>query len=413
MENTIYDRNEKNKTPNKNDAHKSVTDFDYYIKTVVIDGKPFDVVVNVRNKDNGNRFVYEITLKQNKKRTQYGPQLSQTVKNVVDGGVENSNLVSSDETVSQTDPNVNGRFSLKDDMTPEQMERGIREAASMEPVAEVSLDMFQKGAVDLTTQVSDFFDSIGNKVINPQLGEVILNRRGVKDDVSHGIGRKKAASFAAVPEVIEQGKTIDYQRNWKNRGYDTAVVVAPVTMDGNLYYEGVILKRSRGENAFYLHEVLEEKDGAEPFKTGAGISDGLPGGTAPPVISLLQKVAEVNRNMSSEEARFSLKDDGCLEGLVEAEPDRKKQEKASDVQLAGENVRRDGDFIPWEETEKKAREGGTRPAVKPQEQRKIQVCTGFQMELSIKYSKKQKAPGLATGRFLFCLWRKGVYMKNI
>ena len=31
-----------------------------------VDGKPFDVVVNVSRTDDGNRFVYEVTVKKNK-----------------------------------------------------------------------------------------------------------------------------------------------------------------------------------------------------------------------------------------------------------------------------------------------------------------------------------------------------------
>ena len=150
------------------------------------------------------------------------------------------------------------------------------------------------------------------------MGEVILNRRGVKDDISHGIGRKKAASFAAVPEVIEQGKIVDYQRDWKDRGYDTAVVVAPVTIDGEPYFEGVILVRNKFRNNFYLHEVLSEikVEGTAPIKTGAFHGSGIPSDAVPSVISLLQKVAEVKRNMASNDARFSIDEDGYMDALV-------------------------------------------------------------------------------------------------
>lgn len=68
---------------------------------------------------------------------------------------------------------------------------GIQTVAEMEPVAEVSGEEFKKGEKDLITQVTEFFDGLGNEVYNPQLGDVMLTRRGAKSDIAHGIGRKK------------------------------------------------------------------------------------------------------------------------------------------------------------------------------------------------------------------------------
>lgn len=185
---------------------------------------------------------------------------------------------------------------------PEEVLQGIQDAAKLLPVAEISGEEFRKGEVDLITQVSAFFQSIGGSVENPQLGMVTLNRSGVGDDIAHGIGRKKAAAFAAVPAVLERGKVIDYQTNWKGRGYDTAVVAAPVTIGGEEYLEGIVLIRRNQTNRFYVHEVLmAENNEATPFKTGdSPRGEGLPGGAAPSVISLLRQVAAVKRQLAAE-----------------------------------------------------------------------------------------------------------------
>lgn len=67
-------------------------------------------------------------------------------------------------------------------------------------------------------------------------------------------------AFAAVPAVIENGKILDVQQNWKNRQYDTFVIAAPVTIKSGKYagqyVEGVVVKRSAQDQSFYLHEVL-------------------------------------------------------------------------------------------------------------------------------------------------------------
>ena len=198
----------------------------------------------------------------------------------------------------------NVRFSLEghEDDLQDILDQGTQQAATMEPVREMDGTEFAKGEKPLEDQVAEYFASIGNRAEHPILGEVILNRRGAKDDLSHGIGRKKATTFLAIPDVIAKGGLIDYQENWKGRDYDTAVLAAPVTIAGDRYMMGVVLKRTNRGNAFYVHEVLaESEEGATPFKTGA-VKNGLTGGDTPSVLSLLQKVMNVKRG----NVRYSL-----------------------------------------------------------------------------------------------------------
>lgn len=214
-------------------------------------------------------------------------------------------------------------------------EENIRRAAEMEPVAEITGKEFPKGEADLVTQVENFFNRQGNRVYNQQLGEVVLDRRGIKSDIAHGIGRKKAAAFAAVADVLEKGQVIDYQKNWKGRGYDTAVVAAPITINGEPYLMGVVAIKSRETNRFYLHEVLTEKDGAAPFKTGARNDSGLPGGDTPSIVSILDKVREVKRNTGTN--RYSAEADA--RGDAETTADTEQDQEA-------ETLRRLADLMP-------------------------------------------------------------------
>ena len=213
------------------------------------------------------------------------------------------------------------RFSLEgyEEELPALIEDGIQQAATMDPVRTMTGNEFAKGEKDLVTQVDEYFASVGGKAEHPILGEVALNRKGIKDDIAHGLGRKKAISFLAVPDVIAKGGMIDYQENWKGRGYDTAVVAAPVTIAGDSYMMGVVMIRSKGENRFYIHEVLTESDeGASPFKTGA-VKDGEPGDDAPSVISLLQKVLDVKKSRSSFAVEEEITDNPALEEVVEGD----------------------------------------------------------------------------------------------
>lgn len=196
---------------------------------------------------------------------------------------------------------------IDSDVSSEEAEAGIQEVATMAPVAQITGNEFAKGEVDLITQVERFFAQENNEVYNPQIGTVILDRKGVKSDIAHGIGRKKAAAFAAVPDVIEKGRVVDYQKNWKQRGYDTAVIAAPIQIGEEEHIAAIIAIRSRNTNLFYLHEVMTTKNGAMPFKTGARKS-GLPSGDAPSIFSILDRIVEVKNNTdhSSTEKQFSL-----------------------------------------------------------------------------------------------------------
>ncbi len=145
-----------------------------------------------------------------------------------------------------------------------------------EPVAAtLTGDEFAKGEKKLTEQVGDFFRSFGNRVFRSGLGNVIIDERGVKSDIAHGLGRAKSITFAAVPDVIATGKQIDYQQNWKGRGYDSYVFAAPVKLgDQTSYVAAVVLSDSN--NRFYLHEVVDE-NGNLIYKTKNTSSASRPG----------------------------------------------------------------------------------------------------------------------------------------
>lgn len=196
--------------------------------------------------------------------------------------------------------------------------QGISEASNMKPVSKVAGTEFAKGEKDHTTQVTEYFNSMGGVAFNPQLGDVKLTRSGVKSDIAHGIGRKKAAAFTAVPDVIEQGRVIDYQTNWKGRHYDTAIVAAPITIGGEPYLAGVVLTRNQRENNFYVHEVLLTEKGTTPFKTGGRLNGDVPGGDVPSVISLLRKVQNV-KDIKTELSPVSNADPGPVPGASETE----------------------------------------------------------------------------------------------
>lgn len=198
-----------------------------------------------------------------------------------------------------------GHFSLKDiNIRESDIKAGRKSVTRMEPVTELTGEEFKKGEKGLTQQVSEYFDALDNTVHNEQIGDIDLTERGVKDSIAHGIGRKKAIAFKAIPDVLENGRIIDYQKNWKGRKYDTIVIAAPIKIGREAHYVGAIIVRDESQDLqrYYLHEVLIEKRNDSPFKTGSQWSPG--GDSYPSLISLLQKV----QNIKNSEGQFSLKD---------------------------------------------------------------------------------------------------------
>lgn len=190
-------------------------------------------------------------------------------------------------------PMVGTRTNIASEVTPEAIARNKAKVAGMEPVAEMDGSEFPKGSIGLVDQVTEFFKSIGNRAVNPSIGQVTLDRRGAKSSLAHGMGRNKAIAFKAVPDVIRNGKIIDFQADWKGRGYDTVVIAAPVVIKGETFYEGAILIRENRGTSFYLHEVtaLENKDTNAPIKTGSKAPSDA---KVPSLISLLNEVRKVN-----------------------------------------------------------------------------------------------------------------------
>lgn len=80
-------------------AHKGITDWDYFVKKVEIDGVLYDLVANVR-KNSDNQYVYSIQLNENKRRQTAQQKVNKTF-------VNQARSASVDDSVSQKSETVN------------------------------------------------------------------------------------------------------------------------------------------------------------------------------------------------------------------------------------------------------------------------------------------------------------------
>lgn len=208
--------------------------------------------------------------------TNFNNSISNSDANVNNSATESLKNQENDSNIDEYSNIIDGKLKIqyaikKVDKSKINFEANENTVREMKPVTSIKSNVFQKGNTKLTDMVAQYFRSLGNNVFNTELGDVELNKRGVKDSMAHGIGALKASAFKAVPQVIENGKIVDYQENWKNRSEDTVVLSAPILIDKIQYYMGVILLRDNSHDLqrFYLHEISLNKKEVNPFKTVA------------------------------------------------------------------------------------------------------------------------------------------------
>ncbi len=155
---------------------------------------------------------------------------------------------------------------LNPSYTASELSSNAMKILDMESVKDLTGEEFGHSDVPLIDRVLDFFESLNNEVISEELGRVALSKTSFKDDVNHGLTERKIQAFAAIPEVIKNGKVIFIN----SKGSERVVVAAPITIAGEKYYMGVMLKRNAESQRLYIHDVITEKEATVSDKTGAG-----------------------------------------------------------------------------------------------------------------------------------------------
>lgn len=173
----------------------------------------------------------------------------------------------------------------------------IEKIMTMEPVASISGQEFQPDGRKLTEKVSEYWNEKYQGIaVHPEIGEVKLDVRGVKASLAHGIGGLKAAAFALVHDVIEQGVIVEHAPNWKGRGDDSFVIAAPVTIKGEEYVCEVVVMHGETRIGFYLHEVQIKERLRDAFKTG--VVTGASGVSKSILMDVASRVKEIEESMS-------------------------------------------------------------------------------------------------------------------
>jgi len=121
----------------------------------------------------------------------------------------------------------------------------------------------------LLKKVWDYFQETGTRIERSDFGIVNLTKQGTRDSIYHGIGREKISAFIAVPDIIRNGKIFTKTKNYKNRGYDSTLLLAPILIGADRYIAVLAIKHNNhnGVNTYYLHEVEKESDLKKELQT--------------------------------------------------------------------------------------------------------------------------------------------------
>ena len=148
--------------------------------------------------------------------------------------------------------------------------RNAKWLSSGEYVSEMGYFEFPHVGKTLIEDIAAYYlEKEEGHVERPGIGDILLDEKSVKNSYYHGVGANKITAFAIVPDVLKQGVQIDEQENWKGRGYDTVMIAAPVSIEGEGYVCSIIVKQTT-KNRLYVHELYLQKNLQESASSPGG-----------------------------------------------------------------------------------------------------------------------------------------------
>ena len=246
-------------------------------------------------------------------------------------------VVDSEHSVSQENVPVKDsttRFSLSEEnkSIADQLNDSLPEIMAMESVSEIPIDERRvpyTGDRKIDEKVArDSFREQGLNAYRPELGNVELTMKEIKHSIYHGNSAAKQAAFAAVKDVIEQGKQIYTDERHKGNEFDTYTYAAPVELGYEKIGMAVVVKQTGngGHPGYYVHEICDSKGNYVDLDTNGNVikksasANLLPTASAAadmqenqsPVIILSQSEENVNLNSGTKFAVTQEENEGTV-----------------------------------------------------------------------------------------------------
>ena len=185
------------------------------------------------------------------------------------------------------------------------------------------------------TLVLDYYnDKYGGIIKSSKYGDIVVDKKAVKNDNSHGMTNEKAIAYEAVPTVIDNGLLTKINNNYNGKlEEDRIIISAPVTIDGVDMIESVVLRQSDVDKnsrvtKLYLHSVslIEKENGSMLFNNP---NLGIRGNWATPSVSD-NNISNSNNNVKQFSISEAINENGETFRLSQEQIDRNKNSVVRD-----------------------------------------------------------------------------------
>ena len=176
---------------------------------------------------------------------------------------------------------------------------------------------------NLVEEGTKYFRELGEKAVNPILGEVHLATSGLRHIVGrNNVSSIKAMTIPAIKPVIEQGQLVGLDERHNGKPIDTGIIAAKVSMPDGPYHVGVVVSQDNGgtrgqSNRYSFHAAYAIKESTAAMDSMEMNSTELPRErSSASVYSILREIA--GYNTQSDEVQRSLREEAQTEDITAA-----------------------------------------------------------------------------------------------
>ncbi|GMO63556.1 MAG: hypothetical protein Ta2D_10410 [Rickettsiales bacterium] len=148
------------------------------------------------------------------------------------------------------------------------LEKNIKTLKEQKPLFYLTGNEFQKQeGKNFKQQAQEFFNSLNNKIENSIIDKDInLGASGIRKTMQNGLYKEKCCALQAVPTLLTKHEDVsknaiimNKELKWKDRDYDTYLVVGTIDIAGKEYIVEIIIHNHiNGQSDFYLEEVEDK-----------------------------------------------------------------------------------------------------------------------------------------------------------
>ena len=147
-------------------------------------------------------------------------------------------------------------------LTHKQLNNNRNNVLKIKPTELIDVANFSvKNNVNIIDKVYMYYkEKYNNVIIAQDFGEIYIDKRAIKDDISHSLTKIKAKAFIGIPVVLNKGLITDIKNNYKDNE-NRLIISAPVKIDNIEYIENVVLRQTcidseNKKTRLYLHDIV-------------------------------------------------------------------------------------------------------------------------------------------------------------